>query len=363
MAEQKLRVGIIGANANRGWGSSAHIPALAALPEVELTAVCTAHADTAEAAKAKFGAKLAFHDYQAMVQHPDIDVVVVAVRVPFHRELTIPALQAGKHVYTEWPLGATLAEAQEMADLARAKGVKTMVGLQGRVTPGYLRLKEVLAEGYVGDVLAAHLTHFTAAGVERTSDRLWTKDRPAGVGMFTISFGHAIDAFTYCAGDFAEVSGVVSTLLPQWYVSDTKETVSVTTPDNVMITGRLKGGAQVTAHVATVPYHGPGLAGQIFGREGTITYTGSHTSEIKLMGMRKGDAGLTELEVPDRLRWVPANTPAGQPYSVAQNWRRFAEAIHTNGPVDPDFDAAVRLHQLLEAIQRASDTGQRQAVG
>ena len=98
MTDDKIRVGIIGANADRGWGSSAHIPALLALPGYELTAVCTAHQETAEESATKFGARLAFHDHREMVNHPDIDVVTVAVRVPYHRELTADALNAGKHV-------------------------------------------------------------------------------------------------------------------------------------------------------------------------------------------------------------------------------------------------------------------------
>ncbi len=101
MTDDKIRVGTIGANADRGWGSSAHIPALRTLPQYELTAVCTAHQDTAEESARRFGDRLAFHDHREMVNHPDIDLVTVAVRVPYHRELTADALNAGKHVYTE----------------------------------------------------------------------------------------------------------------------------------------------------------------------------------------------------------------------------------------------------------------------
>ncbi len=56
-------------------------------------------------------------------------------------------------MYTEWPLGVTLQESQEMADLARAQGVRTLIGLQGRCSPAILRLKELVEEGYVGEVL------------------------------------------------------------------------------------------------------------------------------------------------------------------------------------------------------------------
>ena len=100
--------------------------------------MCTSHPETATATQEKFGALLAFHDYQEMVRHPDIDVVSVVVRVPLHHEMTMAALNAGKHVYTEWPLGANMAEAEDMANLARIKGVHTMVGMQRRCPPIYL---------------------------------------------------------------------------------------------------------------------------------------------------------------------------------------------------------------------------------
>ena len=84
MAKDRIRIGIIGANRNYGFGVRAHLPALLSLPEYELTAVCTAHRETAEESARHYGAALAFHDYEAMVRHPDVDVVTVCVRVPLH---------------------------------------------------------------------------------------------------------------------------------------------------------------------------------------------------------------------------------------------------------------------------------------
>src|SRR5918999_1029673 len=98
----QIRIGIIGATVTpggSGWGANAHIPALKGLPEYTLKAVCTAHEDTANASAAAFGAELAFHDINDMVAHPDIDLVVVCVRVPWHRDLVMAGLRAGKAVF------------------------------------------------------------------------------------------------------------------------------------------------------------------------------------------------------------------------------------------------------------------------
>ena len=120
------------------------------------------------------------------MRHPDIDVVSVAVKVPFHHQLTMAALNAGKHVYTEWPLGATLAEATEMADTAKAKGVQTMVGLQARCSPFILRIKELVAEGYVGEVISCSLNQDAAGITEDPSERIWRQAIEAGASSFTI---------------------------------------------------------------------------------------------------------------------------------------------------------------------------------
>ena len=198
----KIRLGIIGANIHRGWAVRSHLPAVVASPEFELTAVCTTRMESAEESRQLFGARLAFDDYHAMLAHPDIDAVAVSLRVPSHYEPTMAALNAGKHVYTEWPLGRTTAEAQEMADVARAKGVRNMVGLQSRANPVLLHLKDLVAGGYVGEVMSCHVSRISAGALERQSDRTWQRDAELGANTLTISCGHTIDALRFVVGDF-----------------------------------------------------------------------------------------------------------------------------------------------------------------
>ena len=117
MAASPLRVGFIGAGGR--WGPWAHAPALQGMPETEIYAVCTAHADTAQAAADKYGVKHAYSDIKKMGADPQVEAALVAVRVPAHYTLSKDALEAGKHVYCEWPLGKTTKEAEELAALAK----------------------------------------------------------------------------------------------------------------------------------------------------------------------------------------------------------------------------------------------------
>jgi predicted dehydrogenase len=365
MVNGKLRIGVIGANPSYGWSPRAHLPALAALPNIDLVAVCTTKEESAKASAEKFGATEAFSDHRTMLQEAELDAVAIVVKVPLHYRLTMDALAAGKHVYTEWPLGANLREAEEMAGLATEQGVRTMVGLQGRCHPTFLRIKELVEEGYLGEVLSANLTQCGSGILARGSDRTWQRDRALGASTLTIAFGHVIDSLCMCLGEFAVVSSLVGTRVRQWSETDTGRTVDVTSPDHVMVTGALRSGAVVTAHVSTIPWMGSDYRLEIYGREGTLVLSAAQHPQLgglTLLGGRGPDSELREIPIPGHLTWVPDSVPAGPPFNVAQMWMRFAEAIRTGKRVEPDFDSAVARHRLLDAIQGASETGQRQAV-
>jgi predicted dehydrogenase len=361
----RVRLGFVGANVRSNWASQSHFPALLASPDVELTAVCTTRPESAEEARRTFGAKLAFHDYRAMVASPEIDAVAVVVRVPAHYEPTRAALEAGKHVYTEWPLGRTTGEAEELAALARSKGVQTVVGLQARVSPTLMYLKELIESGYAGEVLSCHVSSMRDGMLERPSSRTWQRDASLGANTLTIANGHAIDALRFVAGDFARVACLVTTQVRQWYETDTQQVVDVTSPDNVLVSGQLVSGAVASVHVAAVPWAGSGFRMEIYGREGTLVASGKVAAQrgemLRLQGARGGHE-LTDLAVPERFVYVPRDMPRGDPYNVGQLYSLFAEAIRTGQNRAPTFDTAVALHRFIDTIKRASDTRRELSV-
>ena len=304
---------------------------------------------------------------KALNADAEVEAVLVAVRVPAHYELSKNAIEAGKHVYCEWPLGANTKEAEELAALARQKNVRTMAGLQRRASPAYLYMRELIQQGYVGQVLAVNMTLMASGVLTRTSDRTWQRDVTLGANTLTITFGHVFDAMCMVVGELTEVSALVGTQVPQWFETDTKKYVDVTSPDNIAVHGRLENGAIVNAYVGVHPYHGSGHRFEIYGKDGTLAMIGGGQGgeelRRKIMGGHKDDKALQELPVPERFKWVPEavrnNSPA---YDVGQMWVKFAEAIRTGSNIESDFDHAVRRHRTLDAIVRASQTGQRQKV-
>ena len=356
----KIRLGFVGANVSSTWSSQSHYPALIASPDVEMTAVCTSRPESAEEAKQHFGAKLAFHDFNEMVKSPDIDAVAVVVKVPLHYDPTKAAIEAGKHVYTEWPLGRTTAEAQELAGLARAKGVQTAVGLQSRVSPALLFVKELIDTGYVGEVLSCHVTTMRDGGLQRPSSRNWNLDVTQGANTLTIANGHVIDALRMVLGEFTRVACMVTTQINPIFETDTLKNIEPTSPDNVQVSGQLACGAAASVHVGAVPWAGTGYRMEIYGREGTLVITGSVSSQrgemLRVQGA-KGSQVLEDLTIPDKFVYVPADFPKGDPFNVGQMYALFAEAIRTGKNRLPTFDDAIVLHRFLDTIKQASDEG------
>ena len=362
---EKVRLGFVGANVNSTWASQSHFPALLASPDVEFTAVCTTRSESAEEARQAFGARFAFHDFREMAASPEIDAVAVVVRVPSHYESTKAAIEAGKHVFTEWPLGRNTAEAGELAALARDKGIQTAVGLQSRVSPALLFVKDLIEGSYVGEVLSCSVTTMRDGALARPSSRTWQRDADLGAHTLTIANGHVIDALRFVAGNFTRVSCMVSTQAKQWYETDTQQFVEVTSPDNVRVSGELESGAAASVHVGAVPWAGSGFRMEVYGREGSLVTTGSVSSQrgemLRVQGAR-GSHELQDLDIPERFVYVPPDFPQGDPFNIGQMYALFAEAIRTGQNRAPDFDVAVDLHRFVDRLKEASDTGRELPV-
>jgi len=368
MATKNIRIGIIGASMRNGWARDAHIPALRALPGFEITAVSTSRQETANETAKHFGIPHAFADPYKMLQHPDVDLVSICVRVPFHHQLGMAALNAGKHLYCEWPLAATTEQAQQMRDLAVRKGVHHMAGLQARGAPAFNRVRDLVAEGYVGKVLSCTMIVTTPAwGTEFTLDWAYMADRSSGNTLMTSPGGHSIDALCYCLGEFKELSSVVANQRRRIKIVETGETIEMTSPDQVLLSGLLQSGAVASVHLKGGTTNGTGFLFEIHGTEGALAIvpadprqaTYIQVSEFTVRGAQAGKP-LADLSIPEGYRWGPAAVPAGLPFNVAQLYMRMAEGIREGKSVSPDFDVAVKRHQLLDVIQKASDTGIRQ---
>ena len=142
----------------RSWAARAHIPALRSMAnDFELVGVANSSFESSKSAASVLGIPKAFQNAAELASSPDIDIVTVTVRVPHHLALVTTALEAGKHVFCEWPLGNGLGEAETLAALAKEKNVLGVAGTQARMAPEFAYLHQLLDEGYLGEVLSSNL--------------------------------------------------------------------------------------------------------------------------------------------------------------------------------------------------------------
>lgn len=374
MIGKPIRVGLIGANPNRGWAMEAHIPALKALPQFEIAAVSTTRQETADAAAQFFGIKRAFGDWRDMVRHPDIDLVVACVRVPHHREIVLASIDAGKDVFCEWPLGRTTSEAEEMLNAVEAKGTRHMVGLQGQVAPAIARIRDLVAAGEIGKVISATLVSSLAlSGPEFPAEEAFRLDRNNGATGLTITGGHSLDSLCFCLGNFRDLTAVVSTQHDRTTLAGTTTTLDVTSPDQAIICGTLESGAVVSLHIKVDIANPTGVRFEVNGTEGDLVASSRQPVDRNAVGLQRADlrlfsahrrqaSGFTEEQIPDHYRLVPGDVPPGSPFSTAQLYTCFANGSFERRPRQPDFRTAVKCHRLVDLVQRSSDTGLRQVI-
>ena len=358
---ERIRLGIVGASPERGWGKNTHIPAIEHLSEFELVAVCTSRQETAQKAASAYGARHAFWDYHELVQSSDIDAVTIAVRVPWHREIALAALSAGKHVYCEWPLARDPKEGAEMVKAAGAAGLKNIVGLQGRFAPWVRYVKELVDDGTLGRIYSVNARLGIAHGYQRPG-MAWAAKKEAGNHMLAIYVPHQLELIFHTVGRLAEGSAQVRTQFSPWVLPDEPEPIEADAPDNVALHGTLVGGAALSFHAAFVPAASTGWRLEIYGEKGTVVATarsGGHSNVNRLEGALNGESTFQELDVPERFRLVPEAVPSTSALNVAHAYREFAQAIAGDRPAEPDFAYGLTTLDLLAAIDASSESGSR----
>src|SRR5438477_1286323 len=230
---RRIRVGIIGANPERGWAAQAHIPALRSLSDdFEITALSTSRRESADAAGKIFGVPAAFDNHHDLVNRAAVDVVAVTVKVPYHLELATAALDAGKAVYCEWPLGNGVNEAETLAALAKKQNLLAVTGLQARSAPAVAYVRDLIEQGYVGEVLSTTLIG-SGIGWGPTVEpfNAYLNDKKNGATMLSIPLGHTVDALCHCLGEVRELSATMTVRRTSFTVAGTGERKPMTAAD------------------------------------------------------------------------------------------------------------------------------------
>jgi len=365
-----IRLGVIGLSSTTGWAANASIPPLLQPPlssKYTITALCTSSAQSAEASAKKWseltGNKIKGYSgeigYRGIAADPNVDMVVVSIRVPYHKQAVMPAIEAGKDVFVEWALGVSLKEAREIAEATEKKGIRTMVGLQAKQSPTIQKIKELTNSGRIGRILSTTVImnvpeELLYWGPKVRKSNIDTVVEGKGQTLLDISVGHFLGGFRYALGDIESVSATGAVRFPKVTLTTDAgdligETTNATGFDQIAFTGTLKdSGAVVSLHCRGGTKSTPGRKGFswiIDGEKGSISVecTSSllhiHPSQLFL------DGELVETEQLDT---------SGM---LSSAWREFVEGGQQS--VYAKFEDALSIHKVIEGIKESIMLGRR----
>ncbi|KAI9834416.1 MAG: hypothetical protein M1819_003027 [Sarea resinae] len=364
-----VRVGFIGLSAKAGWASETHIQYLKDSPKYTITALANSSVQAAQDAIKTYhlpASTKAYGSPEDLAADPNVDLVVCSVRVDKHYDTIKPSVLAGKDCFVEWPLGKNLEQAEELTALANKKGIKTVIGLQGRRSPVVDKVKELIAEGRIGKVLSTTL-HISVGffGDTTPESQKYLSLREYGGNLVTIIFGHMIDSMTATLGELQSFRSTLDTQRPEMKVvgKDGKvtETFTKTTHDQIALQGHFTSGALLSLYMRGGPiFKGePALAWHIHGQTGEIKVSQSGpflSMETPDLKVEVHDFETDRLEVIDWRSGVKDAVKDLQ--NPAQNVGRLYEAFADgNWEGYKDWQHALLRHKLIDEVFKSAEEG------
>jgi predicted dehydrogenase len=387
--KRKLRVGIVSAN----WGVIAHLPAWRTLEsEIEVTAICTAHKETAEAAAQRFGIPKAYWDFDAMCADPDIDILDIGTKPVTRQGLVIKALESGKHVYNGIAFAADLAHARKMLELQQKNQLVGVADAMIQGMPAVMRMKELIEEGFLGELFMVQsafnmsLMNCPPAGWPF----MWFAEPESGASALRNLGAHMLNAVVHLFGEVEEVIGQNKTYLKTWTFSD-GGTAEPRTADTSTALLQFKNGAMGSVATSWVAADGPGWYVEAYGSKGRLLARSENFPTAQATQLFAGAVSgsyvplAKEVHLPDRLFQLPRtrlahdvnqrnlagaaelsakalHVPKGDvlegPHDLVLGriFQNMVNAIHGNGTAEPSFAQAYHVQTIIEGIYRSAQT-------
>jgi len=340
-APSKIKVGVIGCG---GIAKNQHMPGYAKLPDVELVACCDVVPEAAKEAAERFGFKKVFTDYKKLLAIKSIDAVSVCTPNFMHKQPTVDALMAGKHVLVEKPIAMNAQEGQEMCDAAKAAGKKLMVGFNNRWRPEVQLVKKQIEAGKFGRIYYARAQALRRRGIPGWGV-FGEKDKQGGgpiidIGVHILDMtlylmGHpkpiAASGQTYC--EFGKRDDVVG-LMGQW------NTKTFTVEDFAVALIRFAGGETVVLESSFCANIGQ----NVFSTSLMGTHGGCDLLPLKIY--TEEDMQLYDV--------TPVHLPQMQSVH-AHEIKLFIEAIKNDTPVPVPGEDGLVVAKITDAIYKSAD--------
>lgn len=352
-----MRVGIIGV----GWGSVVQVPAFQAVEGFEVVALCSRRPERAAAAAEKLGVPESTTDWESFVRRDDLDVISICTPVDLHREQTLGAIAAGKHVLVEKPVGLDASETAEMLAAAEEAGVRHAVCFEGRYEPSRLAMTDAVRDGMLG---TPYLALARSGGdfwhPSRGIQSEWMYRRDAGGGYLMGLASHDIDYICSLFGVPSAVCADVRTTVAR-RTRDDGTILEVDADDTSALLIRMADGALASVNTTAVALGESFRSLQLFGSDGSITLDGPMLAADSVP-IVVGTPGEPKKEVPPMERplasnaEIPSRRAAGAIKSLAlllEDWRASFDGA--DAPDVPTLVDGHRVQQIVDAARLSSD--------
>ncbi|MEV6397715.1 Gfo/Idh/MocA family oxidoreductase [Streptomyces sp. NPDC051907] len=380
-APPTLGVGMVGyafmgAAHSQGWRTAGRVFDLPMRPV--LAAVAGRDAAAVRAAADRHGWAAAETDWRSLIARDDVQLVDVCTPGDSHAEISIAALEAGKHVLCEKPLANTVAEAEAMAaaaERARARGQLAMVGFNYRRVPAIAYARRLIAEGRLGTLRHVRLTYLQDWLVDPSFPLTWRLKREhAGSGALGDLGAHIVDLAQHLAGEpLVGVSALAETFVRERPVlqgasagltaAGGARREAVTVDDAALFTGRLASGA-LASFEATRMAAGRknALRLEVNGELGSLAFDLERLNELSFHDHTEPAASagfkrilVTEPEHPYLKAWWPPGHALGYEHTFVHQARDLVEAIAAGADPAPSFADGLQVQRVLAAVEESAE--------
>ena len=340
MTNETIRIGLVGAGANTRLR---HIPGFQAIDGVELVSVANRSRESGQRIADEYGIPNVYDSWVDLIEDPDTNAICIGTWPYTHCTMVIAALEAGKHVITEARMCMDASEAHEMVAASRdAPELIAQIVPAPHTLKVDRKIKELIAEGYLGDILSVDMTVHQGDFIDYEGPLHWRHNRDLS-GYNIMQMGIWYEAMMRWVGP-AESVRTVARVNVKARVDGSGSQQFITIPDHVETICEMVSGPVVHMRFSTVTGLAPGDGVWFFGTEGTLRLDASN---MTLFGGRRGDSELSELSIP------PAQQGA---------WRVEEEFINAIRGIEPvthtNFDDGVRYMEFTEAVTRSFQTAE-----
>lgn len=331
-----------------------------------LVGVCTATEAAGLKAREQAGFEFATTNPRDLLARDDIHVIHCCTPNDAHADLLRDALAAGKHVYCDKPLTRTLAEAEDIASLARASGVVHRMTFNYRFVPAILRAKELIDDGFLGDVYQFRAAYLHAGYTDPNRPLSWRLQMARSGGGAVMDLGvHAFDLVRFLLGDFADVHAQLETFItarpdPKTGVSGTVDVDDVAIVQARMASGAL--GVVEASRLATGTQDD--LRIELHGSRGALAFRLMDPNHLDIYDNTRPEAPLGGTRGTQRVESVArypkpyafgaTKNPVGWPQFHIHCLYDFISAVAQGELGTPNFDDGLAANRLVDACQRSA---------